>query len=182
MQHGHYFVPRTFVGPKPGDFPLGSLHSRAAARAIVAEYLDVDREKEDAALAGLTPAAQACIEGQVVDNALVRRWMIYLARFAEERARVCELESPFFPLKGKRRAQEVAEEINQMNGARGSILRDGNHDNWTKLKAISGQNFRAKKKLLLTPLVVIGGGCPLAVQLSRLLSIFNPFLFARASP
>src|SRR5258708_27472433 len=87
MQHGHYFVPRTFVGPKPGDFPLGSLHSRAAARAIVAEYLDVDREKEDAALAGLTPAAQACIEGQVVDNPLVRRWMIYLARFADELAR-----------------------------------------------------------------------------------------------
>ncbi len=54
---------RSRLGPRPGDFPLGSLESRAAARAVqLARDLEI-QEQQAALLENLTPLERAFLEG-----------------------------------------------------------------------------------------------------------------------
>src|SRR5689334_5269893 len=81
----------TIPGPKPGDFETGSVQSRAAARAMVADY-EEQRSHEDRELENLTEFEIAITED--VPNLQVRVWMIRLLRVAEERAKVYEQDLP----------------------------------------------------------------------------------------
>jgi hypothetical protein len=89
---GSFFVSTTYHGPKPGDFPVGSLESRAAARAIVEGYAEEQRNEEEAEIANFTPSEQAVIQAMLedVESPGVRTWMIRLFRVAQERARIYE--------------------------------------------------------------------------------------------
>jgi hypothetical protein len=95
-QRGPYFVPATIPGARPGDFPIGSLQSRAEARAILAGFADKRLKEEADELAKLTPSERASIRATMedVDNPLVRAWMIKFFRVAQERARVYERPLP----------------------------------------------------------------------------------------
>jgi len=89
---GLNFVHATYMGPKPGDFPVGSLQSRAAARAIVAFHQEEARKVEEDALAIFAPSERASVQAVIedVDNPLVRIWIIRLTRLARERGIVYE--------------------------------------------------------------------------------------------
>ena len=94
---GLNFVHATYMGPKPGDFPFGSLQSRAAARAMVAFHQEQLRKEEEEALAIFTPSERASVQAmiEVHDNPLVRICIISLARIARERGLVYEQPIPF---------------------------------------------------------------------------------------
>ena len=53
---------RSRVGPRPGDFPLGSLRSRAAARALLSAQDLEAQEQNDALRRNLTPLEEAFME------------------------------------------------------------------------------------------------------------------------
>ena len=70
---------RSRMGPRPGDFPVGSLESRAAARAVqLARDLEV-RERQAAQLQNLTPVEQAISEAS--DDPEVQALMVRLFRY-----------------------------------------------------------------------------------------------------
>jgi hypothetical protein len=146
MHRDRYFVPATFMGPRPSDFPVGSVQSRAAARAIVVAHAEEQREEDEAELAKLSPAAQANIINQNIENPLLRRWMINFALLAENREKVFERETPFFTVERNRHDQEVAEGVDRLAGGKGSSLRNGDHREWNRLRVIAEKNLLANKK------------------------------------
>jgi hypothetical protein len=71
---------RSRVGPRPGDFPLGSLKSRAAARAVQ-QALSVEAQQQQAVLFGnMTPLEQAFCE--MVKGPGAQAVMLYMVRTA----------------------------------------------------------------------------------------------------
>jgi hypothetical protein len=67
------------MGPRPGDFPLGSLESRAAARAVqLARELEI-QERQAAQLQNLTPLEQEISEAS--DDPEVQALMVRLFRY-----------------------------------------------------------------------------------------------------
>lgn len=108
------FDPATVRGPNPGDFAAGSLQSRAAARARLANFAEMRRMEEEPALKNLTGFEQAMIED--VDKPLVKIWMIRLLRVAQERAKVYERDLPLPTPKEIRRNRAVAKETDWMAG------------------------------------------------------------------
>jgi hypothetical protein len=70
----------------PGDFPVGSLESRVAMRAILDACAEEQREEEEAETANLHPSVQALLES--VESPQVRSWIIRLSRVAQETEKV----------------------------------------------------------------------------------------------
>jgi hypothetical protein len=111
-------IRRSWLGPRPGDFPLGSLESRAAAR-FVQLALDIEAQEQRAALLkNLTPFEQAFIKG--VDDPRRQAVGLLLAR-----AMVQKSERFGFPLptpeewRLKRRVPDEIAKIEQERAARG---------------------------------------------------------------
>ena len=138
----------TFPGIKPGDFAIGSLQSRAAARAILTSKAEKQQAEEEALLAHFTPSEQASIRASIedVEKPEVRTWMILLARVARERAIVYERNLPFSPPEEIRHNRAVFQEINRLTAGRASSLQTNNMEEWNRLKHIAEQNLRGKKK------------------------------------
>jgi hypothetical protein len=67
-------------GPRPGDFPLGSVESRAAARFAVSGFPNEQAAKEVSEFGTLSPEEEALVEGTV--DSLTRRYLILLYRHA----------------------------------------------------------------------------------------------------
>ena len=67
-------------GPRPGDFPLGSVESRAAARFAVSGFPNEQAAKEVCEFGTLSPEEEALVEGTV--DSLTRRYVILLHRHA----------------------------------------------------------------------------------------------------
>jgi hypothetical protein len=143
-KYGRYFVAETYVGPKPGDFPVGSLQSRAAARAILAAYAEEQRKMEADILGNLTPQEQATIEG--AESPAVQIWMLRILRVAQERAIVYEQPLPMVTPEQIRRNRAIYEEINRMTFGKAQSINLSNSIEWNRLKAIAEENLRAKKK------------------------------------
>ena len=73
----------SWLPPRPGNFPLGSMESRAAARAVnLAEELESQR-REAHLRASLTPFQKAFLEGRELNSA----WLI-ATRAIEEKSRI----------------------------------------------------------------------------------------------
>lgn len=91
----HYLgpVPATVLGPKPGDFPVGSLQSRAAARALLANHAAEQAQALAAEFGDLTPYEAAMIEGE---DAEIIPILLHMARVAEAKAEMfgIYLETP----------------------------------------------------------------------------------------
>jgi len=132
----------------PGDFPVGSVESRAAARAILIALAEEQREQEEAALVSLTPSEQASIRAEIedVDKPLVRLWMIYFFRMWRERAKVYEMDFPLRTPEVIRHNRAVFKEIDRMTGGNGSSLQSSDPAEWNRLKAIVEEELRAKKQ------------------------------------
>lgn len=135
-----YFVPTANPGTKPGDFPVGSLRSRAAARAIVASYADEQRKEEEAQLANLTPLEQATIED--VESRSVQILMLRLFRVAQATEKVYGLRLPWPTPEEIRHNRAVHKELDRMTGGRASSV--GGSQEWDRLKAIAEENLRKK--------------------------------------
>jgi hypothetical protein len=143
----HYLIPTKVTGPKPGDYPLGSIESRAAARATIAASLEECRKDEEALLALLPQSAQASARAMIEeeDNPRVRILVIRLVRVALERAIVYGQPCPLPTPEELRHNRAVRKEIEGMID--GSIFSAQNDSvRWNKLKAIAEANLRAKKK------------------------------------
>ncbi len=111
-------VPATVLGPKPGDFPVGSIQSRAAARALLANHAAEQAQDRAAELVGLSPYVRAMIED--VDPEIVHTLIGY-ARHAEELAEMfgSRLETP----EEIRHLKKVANLANEMT--EGQLLHFG---------------------------------------------------------
>jgi hypothetical protein len=136
------FVRATSSGPRPGDFALGSLESRAAARAIVASCEEAQRKKEESELRDLSPLEQATIEG--VENHEVRMWLLKFLLVAQERAKVYQQELP--SPEEIRHNRAVAEEIDRMTNGKSLSLSNANSIEWNRLKVIAERNLLDRKK------------------------------------
>jgi hypothetical protein len=96
----------TDSGPRPGDYPPGSVESRAAARALLENRAGQLATEE----LELTPLQQATAEGE--SNPEVREILIDLVRLAEEKAAVFghELPTPKW-IRYRRLVVNVADEL-----------------------------------------------------------------------
>jgi hypothetical protein len=138
------FVPATIPGVRPGDFPVGSLQSRAAARAMLAGGAEEQCEIEPDELGDRTPIYEALIED--VDNRSVR---IYTARFlraARIREKAYETVLPWRTPEEIRHNRAVFKEIDRLTGGEAASLRNGDSAKWNRLKAIAEGNLRIKAK------------------------------------
>lgn len=138
---GHF--PTTYSGPKPGDFPIGSVQSRAAARAMITSDAEQQRVTEEDLLATLTPMEQAMIED--VESRGVRIFMIRLLRGAQERAKIYGNPFPSLTPEEIRHNRAVHKEIDRMIGEEGSSLEMGDSIKWNRLKVVAEENLRAQK-------------------------------------
>jgi len=142
-RHAVHF-PTIYSGPKPGDFPIGSVQSRAAARAMVTSDAEQQRVMEEDLLANLTPVEQAMIEAG--ESTGVQTWMIRLIRGAQERAKIYGNPLPSFTPEEIRHNRAVHKEIDRITGGEASSLEMSDSIKWNRLKAIAEENLRAQKK------------------------------------
>jgi|SRR5579862_3994129 len=137
-------VPATYRGPMPGDFPLGSIQSRAAARGVLNTFKEEQRKVEESELMNLHPSALALLEG--VESPGVRSWIIRLCRVAQETEKAYGKALPWPTPEEIRHNREVFKEIDRMTGGEASTVQSGNSVKWNRLKAIAEENLRAKNK------------------------------------
>ena len=142
------FVPATYRGPMPGDFPVGSIQSRAAARAVLIAYAEKQREEEETCLANLTPVERAHIQAvvKIVDEPPVRIWMIRLFHVGLETAKVYGKPLVSGTLEQIRHGRAVVKEIDRITAGEATSIRNRDGVKWNRLKAIAEQNLRAKEK------------------------------------
>jgi hypothetical protein len=146
---GRNFVPATYRGPMPGDFPIGSLESRVAMRAILDACAEEERMEEENLLVNLTPVERAQIQAlneEYVDNPLHRVWMIKLFLMARQRSIVYEQPLNLGTPEEIRHRRAVIKEIDRMTGGNAGYLENNDGLEWNRLKAIAEENLRAKKK------------------------------------
>ena len=145
---GLNFVHATYMGPKPGDFPVGSLQSRAAARAMVAFHQEQLRKEEEEALAIFTPSERASVQATIedVDNPLVRIWIIRLTRIGRERGLVFEQPLHYPTPEVVRHNRAVRVEIQRLRDGNGSLIQTSHRMPESELWALAEVNLRAKKK------------------------------------
>jgi hypothetical protein len=141
---GHTIVPATYRGPLPGDFPVGSIQSRAAARAVLTAYRKEQREVEEAEVANLSPPEQALIEG--VESPQVRSWMIRLLRHAQEIEIIYGKASPWPTAEEIRHNRAVFKEIDRMTGGEAASLHRGDSAKWNRMCAKAAENLCSRKK------------------------------------
>jgi hypothetical protein len=127
---------------RPGDFPLGSIQSRAAARALIAAT--ENQQHNLAKLGNLTDDEQVAIE--VVDNPRVAELMVRLIRVAGERAVVYGKPLNFPTPEAIRHRRAIIKEINRMTGGQALSLEMRDHVEWNRLTAVAEENLRSKGK------------------------------------
>lgn len=146
-QCGRLHVSTTIPGIKPGDFPVGSLKSRAAARAIVAGYAEERSREAEAVLSNLTPYEQEILEDDVNDP-LVQAFAIHLVRVAQNTAKLYGNKLPLSTVEELRHDRAVRAEIDRLSGGNGSDIRNRDGIEWNRLKAIAEENLRREGKSL----------------------------------
>jgi hypothetical protein len=134
-------LPATVPGPKPGDFPAGSVRSRAAARAIIDTHAAEQRKIEEAEFSNLTPLEAAFCEGRTGLKKLVA---LGIAQMLEERARIFQLSLP--TPDEIRHGRALAKEIERMTDGEGLSLCNSNPAEWNRLRAIAEENLKAKAR------------------------------------
>lgn len=135
-------LPATLSLPRPGDFPVGSVQSRAAARARLKYHDDQKRLEEAAKLGDLNPLEQATIEG--VKEPGVRVLLVKFSRLAQETAKIYG-----FPLPTPeqiRHNRRVAAAIDQMTGGQSAYLSLSNMFEWNRLKRIAEEQFKEEDR------------------------------------
>jgi hypothetical protein len=135
----HPAVP-TATAPTPGDFPVGSARSRAAARAILEKRAVEERKIEKAQFAKLTPFQAAWAEGYTGPKKYIAAG---LAAAVEERGRVFGFA--LLTAEEIRHKRAVAAEIDRISNRRGFWLSMYDTPEWERLASIAEQNLRGKE-------------------------------------
>jgi hypothetical protein len=130
-------LPATDSGPKPGDFPLGSARSRAAARSALDNYAAEQRKIEEGEFGKLTPFEAAVSEGC---TGYKKRIAVGVAQMAQERAKVFGLSLP--TPDEIRHGRALAKEIDRMTDGEGLSLSNSAPAEWVRLRAIAEENLR----------------------------------------
>jgi hypothetical protein len=141
---GGGFISAAFPGPKPGDFPIGSLRSRSAARAILIASAEGLRKEREAMLESLTPYEQVLIEDE--SNPGVRILMIRLLRGAQQREKAYGMVLPWPSPEQIRHNRAVFKEIDRMTCGDAAALFTSNSIKWNQLKAVAEENLRRNTK------------------------------------
>lgn len=134
-------MPATESVPKPGDFPIGSAKSRAAARAILDHRVADDRAAEELENSRLTEFQKAMSANF---TGLKRRVATGLAAVAEERARI--FQTPLPSPEEIQRKFAIAREVMRMTDGNARRLRESDPAEWERLAAIAEQNLRLNKE------------------------------------
>jgi hypothetical protein len=99
---GHrYSVLPKVSGPKPWDFPVGSVQSRAAARAVVIALAEQMRNEIEAEFGKDSP--QVLLVMKDLKSALARSYVVRLLRVAREKAKIYEFDFTLPPVEEVRR-------------------------------------------------------------------------------
>jgi hypothetical protein len=115
----HILLSNYRLWPRPWDFPLGSLESRAAARAVLMSHDLEIQEQEAALLKNATPVELALVEGP--DNPLKLSPTLHLmCEAVNEKRRLFGLP-PITPeyVRQQRKVLKEVEKIEQERAARG---------------------------------------------------------------
>lgn len=107
-----------YLGPRPGDFPLGSMESRAAARAALLA-LDIEAQEQLAALCGnLTPLEQAFCE--IGDNPRSKAGMLMIVNVMIQKSQLFGFPLPTpEEVRHRWRISQEVDKIEQERAARG---------------------------------------------------------------
>jgi hypothetical protein len=132
-------VPATVSGPKPGDFPLGSIRSRAAARALLANYAAEQAQDQATEFANLTPYERAIVENE--DPEIVHA-LLGLARMAELRAEAFRfsLETP----EEIRHLKRVAKLANEMTEGKYREISLADPAEGKRIRDLAEEKFRVQ--------------------------------------
>ena len=87
IREHRYRFSRKVSGPRPCDFPIGSVQSRAAARAVVLAHVEQERKELEAEFGKDVPQILLIMEGL---NSRSRDYVVRLLRVAKVRAKVFE--------------------------------------------------------------------------------------------
>lgn len=134
------FTAATVSGPKPGDFSLGSVKSRAAARATVGRLAAAQKEIEAAEYGNLTPLEAAMSEGC---TGYKKRMAVGLAQMMVERAKVFQFSPP--TPDEIRHGRALAKEIDRMTDGDGLSLSNSAPAEWVRLRAIAEENLKGNE-------------------------------------
>lgn len=130
----------TNSGPKPGDFPLGSAKSRAAARAAVDRFAAEQRQIEQAEYGNLTPLEIVMSEGY---SGYQKQIAVGVAQMMEEKARIFQFSWP--PLEEIRYKFALAREIDRLADGQGRFLQNNDPEEYGRLKAIAEKNLAQQR-------------------------------------
>ena len=86
QEHRSFALPKV-SGPKPWDFPVGSVQSRAAARAFFDAYVEQERKDIEAEFGKGSLGILLMMEGL---GSLARNYIVRLLRVARVRANIYE--------------------------------------------------------------------------------------------
>lgn len=132
--------PTITLGVRPGDFPVGSVQSRAAARALVSGTADERNRNAIADLGQLSEIEQALVEDERLDP-LAQSLVIRLYRAAREREEIYAMPLPPLTPEGIRHTDAVDKEIDAMTGGQSYFLKAYNKQEWNRLRAIAELNL-----------------------------------------
>jgi hypothetical protein len=136
-------LPATLSGPGPGYFAIGSLKSRAAARALLISQTTEQLESEAVELGNLNAFELAVSEGHSGGE---RLWAIRLARIAEGKS---EIFGTSLPTPEKiRRDREVARVADELSGGRLHELSFSNPAEAKRFRDLAEEKLRTE---LLSP-------------------------------
>ena len=154
LQHYLGPVPATVLAPKPGDFPVGSIQSRAAARALVANHAAEQAQDLAAEFGNLTPYEAATIEG--VEEPGVARVALHMARVAEERAEIwgTRLGTPE-EIRHLKKVAKLAGEITGMTLSQRVCLSNADSIEWNRIRALAEDVLRGKRAMTDKEIVAV---------------------------
>jgi hypothetical protein len=132
-------LPATLLLPRPGDFSLGSIKSRAAARAIPSKTIELENQLPDRIT--LTPFEAAISEH---DDPRVSAVLVGLAMCAEERARVFGFNLP--TPEWIRHQLQVAKLADRLCGGQFSQICSSDRDEGKRLRALAEDQIQGKLK------------------------------------
>jgi hypothetical protein len=127
---------------RPGDFPIGSLESRAAARARVNFF--AQQSEEDFELGELSPVEEAMIED--IENPRVRWMLVGACRLAEETRRAYGQPPGSITPEEIRHNTRVGKAIDELTGGHEQELSLSNPAEWYRLKAIVEEKFKQEER------------------------------------
>jgi hypothetical protein len=119
VRGNHYFAP--VPGIRPGEYPLGSLRSRAAARGLASAYAHLENREVEDELKNLTATEHVLIED--TDDPIVRLLMVRLLRTAQERQQIYGLVLQCPTIDEIRHNRAVMKEANRISFAEAEFVK-----------------------------------------------------------